>query len=100
MPEPFWETERDLTDAQQERINVNEDFQSQNPDGAAESIQSASAKYFTWTPATALLIGLNGAVLLGDPVWWLIHHGRQYIAGSAGDGAPAQAEPEAASEGD
>lgn len=46
MPEPFWETERDLTDAQQERINVNEDFQSQNPDGAAESIQSASAIEF------------------------------------------------------
>lgn len=60
----------------------------------------ASAKYFTWTPATALLIGLNGAVLLGDPLLWVIHHGRRRIAGSAGDGARAQAEPEAASESD
>jgi len=44
MPEkPFWETEQDLTDAQQERIQVNEDFESQQPDGAAKSIESASA---------------------------------------------------------
>lgn len=42
MPEkPFWETEKDLTDKQQERIKVNEDFESQQPDGAAKSIQSA-----------------------------------------------------------
>lgn len=46
MPDPFWETERDLTDAQQERIKVNEDFEAQNPDGAAESIESASAIEF------------------------------------------------------
>jgi len=43
---PFWETEQDLTDAQQERIQVNEDFQSQNPDGAAKSIESADAIEF------------------------------------------------------
>jgi len=43
MPDkPFWESEKDLTDAQQERIQVNEDFQSQQPDGAAKSIESAS----------------------------------------------------------
>jgi hypothetical protein len=41
MPKPFWETEKDLTDKQQERIKVNEDFESQNPDGAAKSIESA-----------------------------------------------------------
>jgi len=43
MPEPFWKDEKDLTDAQQERIQVNEDFESQNPDGAAKSIESATA---------------------------------------------------------
>jgi len=47
MPEkPFYETETDLTDAQQERIKVNEEFESQQPDGAAKSIQSASAIEF------------------------------------------------------
>jgi len=47
MPDkPFWETEQDLTDAQQERIQVNEDFQSRNPDGAAKSIESADAIEF------------------------------------------------------
>lgn len=39
---PFYKTETDLTDAQQERITVNEDFESQQPDGAAESITSAA----------------------------------------------------------
>jgi len=43
---PFWETEKDLTDAQQERIQVNEDFESQQPDGAAKSIESAEAIEF------------------------------------------------------
>jgi hypothetical protein len=38
---PFYKTEKDLTDKQQERIKVNEDFESQQPDGAAESIMSA-----------------------------------------------------------
>jgi hypothetical protein len=60
----------------------------------------ASSTYFSWTPATAAFFLANAALLVGDPLWWAIHHGRQYIAGSAGDGAPAQAEPEAASEGD
>jgi hypothetical protein len=46
MPTPFWEDEKDLSDAQQERIKVNEDFQSQNPDGAAKSIESADAIEF------------------------------------------------------
>jgi len=38
---PFWETETDLSDSQQERIKVNEEFDAQNPDGAAESIPAA-----------------------------------------------------------
>lgn len=42
MP-PFWETEDDLTDAQQERIQVDEEFEADNPDGAAASIESATA---------------------------------------------------------
>jgi len=42
MSEPFYESEKDLTDKQQERIKVDEDFQSQQPDGAAKSIKSAS----------------------------------------------------------
>jgi hypothetical protein len=46
MPEAFWKDEQDLTDKQQERIKVNEDFQSQNPDGAAKSIESAEAIEF------------------------------------------------------
>jgi hypothetical protein len=47
MPDkPFWQTEKDLTDAQQERIKVNEDFEAQNPDGAAASISSAEAIEF------------------------------------------------------
>jgi hypothetical protein len=32
MAEAFWESEKDLTDARQERITVNEDFESQQPD--------------------------------------------------------------------
>jgi len=46
MPKPFWETEQDLTDQEQERIKVNEDFQSRNPDGAARSIESAEQIQF------------------------------------------------------
>jgi len=46
MPKPFWETEQDLTDKQQERIKVNEDFESRNPDGAAKSIESAEQIQF------------------------------------------------------
>jgi hypothetical protein len=46
MSDPFWQTEEDLTDAQQERIKVNEDFESRNPDGAAKSVESASAIQF------------------------------------------------------
>jgi len=42
MASPFWETEEDLTDAEQERFNPETDFESSNPDGAAKSIQSAS----------------------------------------------------------
>lgn len=43
MPDkPFWETEKDLTDEQQQRITVDEDFVGQQPDGAAKSIESAS----------------------------------------------------------
>lgn len=60
----------------------------------------ASETYLTWTPGALLLAGANFAVLVGDPVLWLAHQARQQIAGSAGDGAGAQAGPEAASEGD
>lgn len=38
----FWQSEQDLTDEEQERIQVNEDFDAMNPDGAAESVESAS----------------------------------------------------------
>lgn len=41
MPDPFWEDEQDLTDSEQERIKPDGDFESDNPDGAAESIRSA-----------------------------------------------------------
>jgi len=60
----------------------------------------ASSTYFSWTPATAAFFLANAAVLVGDPLAWVIHHARRRIAGSAGDGAPAQAEPEVASESD
>lgn len=43
---PFWATETDLTDAEQERLQPDTDFESQNPDGAAESIESAAAIEF------------------------------------------------------
>lgn len=47
MPEkPFYETEEDLSDAEQERIRVDENFAGQQPDGAAESIESAEAIEF------------------------------------------------------
>lgn len=42
MSEPFWTSEEDLTDAEQERIKVGEEFDAQNPDGAAASIESAN----------------------------------------------------------
>jgi hypothetical protein len=41
MPSPFWESEKDLSDEEQERIKVNEDFEASNPDGAAASIPAA-----------------------------------------------------------
>jgi len=44
---PFWQTERDLTDAEQERLMPDTDFEADNPDGAAESISSASALDFS-----------------------------------------------------
>jgi hypothetical protein len=59
-----------------------------------------SSTYFSWTAATAALFVANGLVLVGDPVFWLVHHARRRIAGSAGDGAPAQAESGATSDGD
>jgi hypothetical protein len=42
MAGAFWEDEQDLTDAEQERFKPDTDFDSTNPDGAAESIESAS----------------------------------------------------------
>ncbi len=38
---PFWQTERDLTDSEQERFEPDTDFETSNPDGAAKSIESA-----------------------------------------------------------
>jgi len=47
MLKPFWETEQDLSDAEQRRIEPNTDFESENPDGAARSIESAAALDFS-----------------------------------------------------
>lgn len=41
MSEPFWQTEKDLSDAGQDDIKPDTDFESSNPDGAAKSIESA-----------------------------------------------------------
>jgi len=41
MAEPFWATEQDLSDAEQERLNPDTDFEADNPDGAAKSIRAA-----------------------------------------------------------
>jgi len=38
----FWEDERDLTDKEQERFKPDTDFESDNPDGAAKSVKSAT----------------------------------------------------------
>ena len=37
----FWETEEDLTDAEQERLDLDTDFDADNPDDAASSIRAA-----------------------------------------------------------
>lgn len=42
MSDTFWSDERDLTDAEQERLQPDSDFEADNPDGAAKSIRSAS----------------------------------------------------------
>jgi len=47
MDKPFWQTEQDLTDSEQERLKPNTDFESDNPDGAARSIESASQLDFS-----------------------------------------------------
>jgi len=44
---PFFETEKDLTDAEQERIKPDTDFEADNPDGAAKSIESAAQLDFS-----------------------------------------------------
>jgi hypothetical protein len=54
MLEAFWEDEKDLSDAEQERIKVDEVFQAQNPDGAAESVRSADAIEFNEDLETTL----------------------------------------------
>jgi len=46
---PFWTTEEDLTDAEQERIKPDTDFESSNPDGAAKSVESA--RQLSYSPA-------------------------------------------------
>jgi hypothetical protein len=38
---PFWQTERDLSDSEQDDIKPDSEFESDNPDGAARSIESA-----------------------------------------------------------
>lgn len=47
MVQAFWETETDLTDAEQERFEPDTDFESSNPDGAAASIESATELEFS-----------------------------------------------------
>ena len=43
MPDkPFWETEKDLSDIEQGRLMPDTDFEADNPDGAAASIESAA----------------------------------------------------------
>jgi len=44
--EPFWRTEKDLTDAEQERIDPDREFESSQPDGAAKSVRSADEIQF------------------------------------------------------
>ncbi len=51
---PFWQTERDLSDSEQERIKPNTDFESSNPDGAAKSIESASQLEYSGAIENAL----------------------------------------------
>jgi hypothetical protein len=46
MVEAFWETEQDLTDDEQERIDPERTFEGESPDGAAKSIQSAAVIEF------------------------------------------------------
>jgi len=41
MVDAFWETERDLSDEEQETIKPDQEFEGSNPDGAAKSIESA-----------------------------------------------------------
>jgi len=38
----FYETEKDLSDEEQEKFEINKDFESSNSDGAAKSIESAT----------------------------------------------------------
>jgi len=51
----FWNDEKDLTDAEQERIQPNTDFEADNPDGAAKSIESASELEFDSSVDEALM---------------------------------------------
>jgi len=46
MAEPFWQTEKDLTDKEQERFKPDTEFESEFGDGAAKSIESASTIEF------------------------------------------------------
>lgn len=54
MGKPFWETEKDLSDAEQERLKPNTDFESSNPDGAAASVEAAAAIDYSDPVETAL----------------------------------------------
>jgi len=53
MP-PFWKTEEDLTDEEQEKFKPDTDFKADNPDGAAKSIKAA--KELDFAPGVDTLV--------------------------------------------
>jgi len=55
MSNDFWNTEEDLTDDEQERIKPDTDFEADNPDGAAKSIESAQQLDFASNIDDALM---------------------------------------------
>lgn len=63
--EPFWQTERDLSDAEQERFKPDTDFTADNPDGAAKSIESASQLDYS-APIESELRDRAEAIQAGD----------------------------------
>jgi hypothetical protein len=55
MMEPFFETEQDLSDKEQERLTPDTDFEADNPDGAAASIKAAEELEFAPAIETELM---------------------------------------------